>query len=55
MRLFEQPNLKALPIAILDGVLYIEGKNKLYTRTQQLAQTNAIVSSLCLREFLFSI
>ncbi|MCS6266521.1 MAG: restriction endonuclease [Vampirovibrio sp.] len=55
MRLFEQPNLKALPIAILDGVLYIEGKNKLYTRTKQLAQTKAIVSSLCLREFLFSI
>lgn len=47
--------LKAIPIAILDGVLYIKGKNKIYrTITTRLKNKN-IMSSLVLREFLYQI
>ncbi len=48
-------NVDAITIAILDGVLYIKGKNKMYRRiTEELSEHN-IMSALVLREFLYSI
>jgi hypothetical protein len=48
-------NLNAIPIAILDGVIYIKGKNKMYKNmTTQYNQHN-IMSSLVLREFLYQL
>jgi len=47
--------VKALVIAILDGVLYIKGRNKMYrTITTELKELN-IMSSLVLREFLYQV
>jgi len=48
-------DVKAIPIAILDGVVYIEGNNKMYrTITTELKELN-IMSSLVLREFLYQV
>jgi len=48
-------NVKAITIAILDGVLYIKGRNKMYKElTAELKDYN-IMSSLVLREFLYQI
>jgi hypothetical protein len=48
-------NANAIKIAILDGVLYIKGNNKMYRLiTTALADLN-IMSSLVLREFLYQI
>lgn len=44
----------AIKIAILDGVLYIEGKNKMH-RYLSLREDYNIMSSLVLREFLFQV
>lgn len=45
---------EVIPIAIMDGVLYIKGKNKMY-RYLQTYDNQIIVSALLLREFLYSI
>ncbi len=50
-----QPNLQAVSVAILDGVLYIKGKNKLYKRVTSYFQNENIMSALVLREFLYSL
>jgi len=51
----ETKGVKAIKIAILDGVLYISSKNKMYKDiTTKYADYN-IMSSLVLREFLYSI
>ncbi len=48
-------NVKAVKIAILDGVLYIKGNNKMYKDiTTTYADCN-IMSALVLREFLFQL
>jgi len=47
-------NVCALKIAILDGVLYIPGKNKMYRYLTKHSQYN-IMSALVLREFLYQI
>lgn len=48
-------DLKAIPVAVLDGTLYIEGKNKMYrTITTDFPDKN-IMSSLVLREFLYQL
>lgn len=48
-------NVNAITIAVLDGVLYIEGKNKMYRNiTEELNDYN-IMSALVLREFLYQI
>lgn len=48
-------NVKATILAILDGVLYIKGKNKMYKDiTTKYANSN-IMSSLVLREFLYQL
>ncbi len=45
----------AVTVAILDGVLYIEGKNKMYTEiTTELKKYN-MMSALVLREFLYQL
>lgn len=51
----QTPNVQATVIAILDGVLYIPGNNKLYKQiTTQYSQLN-IMSALVLREFLYQL
>lgn len=50
-----QKNVKAITVAILDGVLYIKGKNKMYKDlTNQLKDRN-VFSSLLLRDFLYQL
>lgn len=45
----------AIPIAILDGVLYIPGKNKMYKDVTTKFKNKNIMSVLVLREFLYSV
>ena len=48
-------DVNAITVAILDGVLYIESKNKMYRNiTENLTDYN-IMSSLVLREFLYQL
>ena len=48
-------DVNAVTVAILDGVLYIEGRAKMYRAiTRDLTQYN-IMSSLVLREFLYQL
>ena len=49
------PNLKATPIAIFDGVLYIKGKNKMYREITTRYADDNIMSALVLREFLYQL
>ena len=44
------PNVKAVTVAILDGVLYIKGKNKMYKQIK-----HNIMSVLVLRDFLYQL
>ena len=47
------PNVNATMIAVLDGVLYIKGKNKLYAQiTEHYSELN-IMSALVLRDFIY--
>ncbi len=47
--------VKAIKMAILDGVLYIKGKNKMYKSITGKYRKNNIMSTLVLREFLYQI
>lgn len=47
--------VKAITVAILDGVLYIEGKNKMYKDITGRLRNDNIMSALVLREFLYQI
>lgn len=49
------PTVKAVKVAILDGVLYIPGKNKLYKSITQAHNDDNIMSALVLRDFLYQI
>lgn len=51
----EAKNVKAIKIAILDGVLYIKGNNKMYKSINDLYNNYNIMSALVLREFLYQI
>jgi hypothetical protein len=51
----ETPNVNAIKIAILDGVLYIKGNNKMYRDITTKYKDLNIMSSLVLREFLYQI
>jgi len=51
----ESKNVKAIKIAILDGVLYIKGKNKMHQSITELYKDYNIMSSLVLREFLYQL
>lgn len=46
---------KAINIAILDGVLYIDSKNKMHSMLKSKYKNCNIMSSLVLREFLYQI
>ncbi len=48
-------NVKAVKIAVLDGVLYIKGKNKMYKDITTKYKDLNILSSLVLREYLYQI
>ncbi len=48
-------NVKAIKIAILDGVLYIESKNKMYKSITEAYKNYNIMSTLVLREFLYQL
>lgn len=47
--------LKAVPIAILDGVLYIQSKNKMHKYITGKYRKSNIMSALVLREFLYQL
>jgi len=49
------PSIKAITIAILDGVLYIKTNNKMYRDITTTYEDSNIMSALVLREFLYSI
>lgn len=48
-------NVKAETVAILDGVLYIKGKHKMYREITGKYRKYNIMSSLVLREFLYQV
>lgn len=48
-------NVKAIAIAILDGVLYIKGNNKMHKDITTRYMDLNIMSSLVLREFLYQL
>lgn len=48
-------NVNAIKIAILDGVLYIKGNNKMYKDITGKYKNDNILSALVLREFLYQI
>lgn len=52
---FRQSGLKAIPIAVLDGVLYIRGNNKMYRQITTTLSDYNIMSALVLREFLYQV
>ena len=47
--------VQAITVAILDGVLYIEGKNKMFRDITGRLKDENIMSALVLREFLYQI
>ena len=51
---FKKTNLDVIPIAILDGVLYIKNHGKMHTNLTAHQKDN-IMSALVLREFLYSL
>lgn len=53
--LLRTKKVKAEKIAVLDGVLYIKGKNKMFKAITGNFKNENIMSALVLREFLYSI
>lgn len=51
----ETPNVSAIKIAILDGVLYIKGKGKMYKSITETYKNHNIMSALVLRNFLYQL
>jgi hypothetical protein len=51
----ETKNVKAIKVAILDGVLYIKGNSKMYKQLTEKYKNCNIMSALVLREFLYQI
>jgi len=51
----EAKGVRAVKVAILDGVLFIEGKNKMYKSITESSKDYNIMSALVLREFLYQI
>ncbi|MCL2711442.1 MAG: hypothetical protein FWE95_11230 [Planctomycetaceae bacterium] len=47
--------VKAVTVAILDGVLYIKGKNKMYKQITETYNQHNIMSVLVLRDFLYQL
>ena len=51
----EAKGVKAMKIAILDGVLYIKGKNKMYKAITEIYKHCNVMSALVLREYLYQL
>ncbi len=51
----EAKGVKAIKIAILDGVLYIKGNNKMHQSTIETYKDHNIMSALVLRDFLYQV
>ncbi len=51
----ETKGVKAIKIAILDGILYIKGNNKMHKSLTTIYKNYNIMSALALREFLYHI
>ena len=51
----QTPDVDAMTIAILDGVLYIKGQNKMYNDITTTYKDYNIMSALVLREFLYQL
>ncbi|HOS15690.1 MAG TPA: restriction endonuclease [Bacteroidales bacterium] len=51
----EAKKVNAVKIAILDGVLYIKGNNKMYKSITETYKNHNIISALVLREFIYQI
>ncbi len=51
----EAKKVNAVKIAILDGVLYIKGNNKMYKAITETHKSYNIMSALVLREFLYQV
>lgn len=51
----DSKGVKAIKVAILDGVLYIKGKNKMYKTITTTYNSFNILSALVLREFLYNL
>jgi len=51
----EVKKVRAIKVAILDGVLYIKGNNKMYKSITQKFNNYNIMSALVLREFLYQL
>jgi len=47
--------VKAVTVAVLDGVLYIKGKNKMYKQITETYNQHNIMSVLVLRDFLYQL
>lgn len=50
-----EPNVQAVKIAILDGVLYIQSNNKMFSEISTTYKDLPIMSALVLREFLYQL
>lgn len=55
LNIFKLKNVKAIKVAILDGVLYIPENNKMYKEITGKYKNHNIMSTLVLREFLYHI
>lgn len=51
----ETPGVRAIKIAVLDGVVYIKGKNKMYKQITEEFSSKNIMSALVLKDFLQSL
>lgn len=51
----ETPNVQAVKIAILDGVVYINSSNKMHSKLLEISKKYNVMSALLLREFLYSL
>ncbi|MBT3209324.1 MAG: restriction endonuclease [Bacteroidetes bacterium] len=51
----ESKGVKAIKIAVLDGVLYIKGQSKMHKSITELYKNHNILSALILRDFLYQL
>jgi hypothetical protein len=51
----QSKNVKAITVAVLDGVLFIAGNNKMYKAITETYKGENIMSALVLREFLYQL
>lgn len=50
-----ESRVNAIRVAILDGVLYIKGNNKMYNGITEIYSEDNIMSALLLRDFLHTL